>query len=372
MANPEHLAILKQGVDVWNKWRDENPDVQPDLSYADLSDLDLNNANFNRTDLSGADLSGSDLCGIDFKFTEFDGADFRGSYLCDAIFFGFDLSHIDFEGVDLSGADLKETDLSGTNFTDANLSNADLRGSILERTYFINTNIEGAKISGSYVYSSSVWDLKGEFKEQNDLILSPFLDPQEKAITVDNLRVAQFVYLILNNPEIREVINELTSKSVLILGRFSPPERKDVLDRLRNKLREFNLLPIVFDFDRPAHRDFTEIIKTLVGLCYFVIADITNPKSSPLELQATVPDYQIPFVPIIQAGEEPFAMMANLQTKYDWVLDPLEYETGDQLMAVLEDAVINPAVEMHNRLQMIKARQPKIRSASDFLEKGDL
>ena len=42
--------------------------------------------------------------------------------------------------------------------------------------------------------------------------------------------------------------------------------------------------------------DFSETIKTLAGLCRFVIVDIANPKSSPLELQATVPDYMIPFL----------------------------------------------------------------------------
>ena len=31
MANPEHLQVLKQGVEEWNKWRDEHPDVIPDL-----------------------------------------------------------------------------------------------------------------------------------------------------------------------------------------------------------------------------------------------------------------------------------------------------------------------------------------------------
>lgn len=130
-------------------------------------------------------------------------------------------------------------------------------------------------------------ELEGEFEEQTDLLITREADP---VITVDNIKVAQIIYLILNNEEIRDVLNTLTSKSVLILGRFTIPERKVILNALKNKLREYNLLPIVFDFDRPTDKDFTETIKTLAGLYYFVIADIIHPKSSTLELQATVPD----------------------------------------------------------------------------------
>ena len=45
MANPEHVAILKRGVEVWNKWRIANPEVRPDLSEADLNKADLSEAN---------------------------------------------------------------------------------------------------------------------------------------------------------------------------------------------------------------------------------------------------------------------------------------------------------------------------------------
>jgi hypothetical protein len=34
MANDEHVAMLKKGVDAWNAWREENPDIRPDLSEA--------------------------------------------------------------------------------------------------------------------------------------------------------------------------------------------------------------------------------------------------------------------------------------------------------------------------------------------------
>ena len=370
MANKKHLAILREGVDTWNMWRDENPDVQPDLSGADLSGSDFSDADLSGTNFQGADFSNAifreaDLTGIDFKSIDnFDGADFREAYLCDVNFFGFDLNGFDFFETDFRGADLRETDLSRTNLTQADLRNADLRGANLIGALLVNTKVDGAKVSGSFVYSSSVWGLVGEFEEQSDLVITPMYDP---VITVDNIKVAQFIYLILNNAEIRGVIDALTSKSVLILGRFTPPERKAILNQLREKLREYDLLPIVFDFERPKGQDFTETIKTLAGMCYFVIADITNPKSSPLELQATIPDYQIPFVPIIQSGERPFSMMANLQSKYNWVLDTLEYESGDVLIEVLKNAVIDPAIEKHNQLQLVKAQQPKIRYASDFL-----
>jgi hypothetical protein len=41
MANPEHLNILKQGVEVWNQWRKENPGVEGDLTHADLTKANL-------------------------------------------------------------------------------------------------------------------------------------------------------------------------------------------------------------------------------------------------------------------------------------------------------------------------------------------
>jgi hypothetical protein len=36
MANDEHVALLKQGANAWNKWREANPDIQPDVQKADV------------------------------------------------------------------------------------------------------------------------------------------------------------------------------------------------------------------------------------------------------------------------------------------------------------------------------------------------
>jgi hypothetical protein len=387
MANQEQVEILKQGVQVWNKWRARNIGFQVDLFGAELSGADLRQANLSGADLrqadlwkadlweanlSEADLSGASLMGASLSRAQLGGTHLMGAHLMGANLSGADLREADLWKADLREANLNETDLRGAllmgaDLKRANLSGADLRGADLRGTSLIRTVIDKAKISGSLVYAINVLDLKGEFEEQKDLIISPSKTP---IITVDNVKVAQFIHLILNNEEIRDVINTLTSTSVLILGRFSIPERKSILDALRNKLREYNLLPIVFDFDRPTDKDFTETINILARLSLFVIADITNPKSSPLELQATVPDYQIPFVPIIQEGEQPFARMVDLQKKYNWVMDTLYYDSIETLINALKPAIIDPAIEKHNELRLIKAKESKIRSAKDFLTKN--
>jgi len=56
MANPQHLALIQQGVDVWNEWRQLNPKIRPDLREADLKQLNLKYANFEYADLSQANL----------------------------------------------------------------------------------------------------------------------------------------------------------------------------------------------------------------------------------------------------------------------------------------------------------------------------
>ena len=391
MANQEHLEILKQGVDTWNEWRlqkqielrrksTQDKKLAFNFDYFMEASMDsalgTNLTNLIDVNLEGVDLNGAMLPGVNFRRANLQEIDLDGAIGSDADFshtnlmasnlsYAF-LVRTDFSHADLSNADLTGADLTGARFWETDLTNADLRGANLTGASLIEANIAGAKISKCSVYGVNVWNLKGEFADQDDLII----DSNGSKITVDNIKTAQFLYLILNNEEIRGVINTLTSRSVLILGRFAIPERKDILDALRSKLRECNLLPIVFDFDRPIDRDFTETIKILAGMSYFVIADVTNPKSSPLELQATIPDYQIPFVPIIQKGEQPFAMMVDLQKKYDWVLPTRAYSSKESLINGLKQAIVIPAIQKHNELRLLKEREPELLSIDDIVQKN--
>lgn len=103
-----------------------------------------------------------------------------------------------------------------------NLRNANLSGAIV-----VEANLENAVLSGCSIYGIAAWDVQLQGAEQLNLTITPKGQP---IITVDNLKIAQFIYLLLNNAEIRDVIDTITSKVVLILGRFTP-ERKPFLMR---------------------------------------------------------------------------------------------------------------------------------------------
>lgn len=52
MVNEEHLAQLQQGVDAWNRWREESWEIRPDLNRAHLHGADTH-----RVHLTGAHLT---------------------------------------------------------------------------------------------------------------------------------------------------------------------------------------------------------------------------------------------------------------------------------------------------------------------------
>ena len=166
-------------------------------------------------------------------------------------------------------------------------------------------------------------------------------------------------------------MNAFTDKNVLILGRFSLPERKAVLDGLREKLRTFDFVPIVFDFDSPQDKDYTETVQTLAGMSMFVIVDVTNPKSTPLEMEATVKQFKIPYLPIIDtsADDRPFAMMIDLQKSFHWVLPTFGYKTRKELLSNLKAAIIDRAIEKHDQLRDQKAKESISMLTVDDLKK---
>ena len=357
MANQEHLEILKGGVQTWGQWRNEHIDIQPDLRGADLrganlafaffrdADLrkaDLRKADFSDAYLNSADLRGADLRGVNFSDAHFRYADLRRTKLLKANF-----SRADFRSADLSAVNLSSVKLSNANLSDADLSGANLSDAHLDGAILNRTNLTGATLTRCSIYGISVWNVQLEGAKQDNLVITPNWEP---TITVDNLEVAQFIYLLLNNPKIRDVIDTIAKKAVLILGRFTP-ERKVVLDALREVLRTHGYLPILFDFDKPASRDITETVSTLAHLARFVIADLTDAKSIPQELMLIVPNLpSVPVQPLIIASQSEYGMFEHF-TRFPWVLPVYRYTDEAGLLKSLQENIINPAEQKAQELE---------------------
>lgn len=70
-----------------------------------------------------------------------------------------------------------------------------------------------------------------------------------------------------------------------------------------------------------------------------------------------MPDYMIPFVPIIQAGEQPFSMFSDLKNKHgEWVLDVRSYNLVDEIVANLEDEIVKPALAKSDEMAIKRTK----------------
>ncbi len=125
MANPEHLAILRQGLEAWNKWRCENSGVIIDLSSANLYQADLSFANLYQANLYQANLTGANLIWANLT------------------------------GANLTGANLIWSNLTWANLTWTNLTWANLFMSRIIRTNFNNANLTGACIKDWHINSET-------------------------------------------------------------------------------------------------------------------------------------------------------------------------------------------------------------------------
>jgi len=332
----EHLERLKER-DSWNEWRRNNPSIRPLLFDAPLRGKDLSGFNFCNANLIGANLREATLAHANFH-----DANLGGAHLNDA---------------DLSNANFCRTDLYETDFSDANLTGANLQG-----VQMVRTNFSGAKVVDCTIYGMSAWNLKLEDVTQGDLkiryrVQLPDDSWDQGEFPVGDIELAQLVFLLLDNTRINNFFDQLTSKAVVILSRFEPEERKQVIAQLRRGLRRFGYLPIVFDFARPPARDLTETIKTLVGLCNFAIVDLTDPRSVPLELYATITDYQVPFVPIIKTGQKPFPLFDDFE-KFSWLLPTLTYESAESFTeARVKQCIIDRASDMWEQILEFKQRR---------------
>ncbi len=388
--------LLDDDVRCWNAWREENPELSPNLSEltlsrrhlegVNLSRCNLSGTHFNRTDLRNANLfranisnaslkeailDGANCCemyaaGADLGVAQLARADVRDANLADAHLTGANLNGADLSRSDLSRANLfqaslaratlrnaklawcnltevnlveanlQSCDMTGVNIIEADLTAADLRSANLRYARFIESKLDLANLSGCRVYGVSVWNVTSENAIQSDLIITP---ADEVTISVDTFEVAQFIYLLLNNSNVRKAVDTISSKVVLILGRFAP-ERIAILQVVKECLRARGYLPLLFDFLAPSTRDLTETIATLAHLSHFVLADLTDARSLPQELMAIVPNLpSVPIKPLLLESQSEYGMFEHFK-RYPWVLETSLYRNADHLLNLLSHDLI--------------------------------
>jgi uncharacterized protein YjbI with pentapeptide repeats len=189
MADAEHIAKLKEGVEAWGRWRKDHPETTPDLAGADLNNAGLRKANLADAVLANANLGAANLCGANLR-----GANLSGANLCEAVLidasliganlrrtnliranmkganlseaavsdaklrdailvgaklFQSDLHKLDLSGVKIGGADLQESDLRGTNLRGADLSKANLHGADLRGADFTGASLANSNLSAA-------------------------------------------------------------------------------------------------------------------------------------------------------------------------------------------------------------------------------
>ena len=137
MANSEHVEILKQGVKAWNKWREENPTIVPDLKslhyeYADLRYINFFEANLTDSNLQDSNMEGANLESAECVSANLINVNLKNAFLVDTHF---------------NAASLVWTDLTGAEAVQTNLNNADLHHTNLKRTNLLGSTVAGTRFS---------------------------------------------------------------------------------------------------------------------------------------------------------------------------------------------------------------------------------
>ena len=397
-------ALWAGDAQQWNTWRAAHPDVRPDLrgiefpepgggflrgfdfrdadlrgirligadlAYADLRRAKLDDASFDRSLLFEVDCRGTRFGSVSLKRTElrranltgcrtgigarFDGADLRDAVLKEA---RMEFAHFDgayLVGADFSGADLRNASFERADLTRATLDGAILRNVNLERAILVETSLCGADLRNAKAVDALVRGIhRDDETDERGVMGATRLffagkTPDLAVSRVDDVLAASLLSLLIEPGAVSALINAGSKNVVLLLGRFSP-KRMPVLRLLADVLRTKDKIPIIFDFAGPDDRELSDTVRLLATLSEFVIVDLSDPRSVPLELQATVPGLMVPVVPIVEEGKQVFAMFQDLQRRYFWVLPPVSYQGKADLAAHVEAAILRPVKSMQRQI----------------------
>ncbi|GCE24113.1 pentapeptide repeat-containing protein [Dictyobacter kobayashii] len=153
MSNPEHVEIFKQGVEVWNRWRNEHRAIMPDLSGEDFSGAQLDDVRLSFADLRGTRFHAAQLQRAYFVSSNLSEADFSQAQLIEGHLDSARIMNANFCQANLQRAKVRQAKLYA-----ANLNGADLRHANLSRAGLSSARLDGADFSPPYWIGTS-WSM---------------------------------------------------------------------------------------------------------------------------------------------------------------------------------------------------------------------
>lgn len=307
MTQDDPSQLVRQGAKVWNAWRERSPGS---VSFAKPHWYDspgrgkVQVKGRNRLDFSGMNLSGVSIFAAFAEGLDLHGSTFEGTHFEEG-----DFSRANFSGSTFRNSKFNKTILTGANFDGATFVNCNLN-----RINLVGASFRVSEITETVVYGIAAWDLQtSDDMKQSKLVIertyelySDLIRDGKVPMMVDDIELAQFVYYLTNHKKMRDALNILNEKGVLLLGRF----KDGGLERLysmREWFQRSGYMAMIFDFARPDNLSLTETIVTMAGLSKFVVVDLSG-SSVPAELQAILSQIKKP----ILAFGDPYALFQDL------------------------------------------------------------
>ena len=152
VGNLDLLSILRQGSEVWNAWRERNPDIDIEFERVSLSAANLRRANLSAANLEAANLEAAHLRAANLEAANLTFANLTFANLIETNFSGanLELANLIFARLhfaNLTRANLKKAFLTRANFMRANLTGVLLTSASLEGANLTRANLEGANLT---------------------------------------------------------------------------------------------------------------------------------------------------------------------------------------------------------------------------------
>ena len=342
----------------WSRWRKNNHVRIPNLENANLNKIELLKYDFNNANFKGAQLKEAKLFNCEFMGADLENANLKYVNCLFSNFTKATLNNVNFSSADLinttmincncikarfinvsmvqnlaGGSDFSFSDFTGskiimTNLVDCNLQKTKFVDCYLNGSNLSRSNLNNSIIKSSTIYGVSTWDTSTEGSLQENLTITNHYN--DSPLTVDDLEIANFIYLISNNLKVANAIDNISTKVVLILGRFTP-ERLEILKYIKSVLNRKNYVPILFDFEKPNRKDLTETVGLIGRMSKFVVADLTDAKSIPQELSELIPNNpSLTIYPIVSKEHREYSMFEHW-VRYPWVKKVLKYDKKSEL-----------------------------------------